>query len=202
MTISLGVLISGRGSNLRAIAESINRGDLDASVEVVISNRSDAAGLHWAQSAGLRTSVLSRSELPDRAQRQRAMGAVLDASDVDLVVLAGFDEILESELLEAYSGRIISIHPSLLPSFGGTMHAVAHAFEYGVKVTGCTVHFVTTNVDGGPIIVQRAIEVREVDTVKTLAERILAEEHQALPEAIGLIASSRLRLDGRRVVIS
>lgn len=200
MTLRLGVLISGRGSNLRALAEAIERGEIDGSIEVVVSNRADAPGLLWADRAGLRTSVIQRIDLPDRRRRQAAMQRVLEAADLGLVVLAGFDEILTDDFLTAFGGRIMNIHPSLLPAFGGSMHAVRAAFEYGVKVTGCTVHFVTSHVDGGPIVIQRAVEIREVDTAETLAERILAEEHLALPEAVRLFASGQLRLEGRRVM--
>jgi len=193
------VLVSGRGSNLKAIAEAIRRGDLPATIEVVVCNRPDAPGLTWAQDAGLRTSLLSRTDIPDRAQRQEAMRRVLESAGVELVVLAGFDEVLAESVVATFSGRIINVHPSLLPAFGGSMNAVSAAFDYGVKISGCTVHFVTEDLDSGPIILQRAVEVREVDTVESLAERILAEEHVALPQAVRLFAEGRLRLEGRRV---
>ena len=199
--LKLGILISGRGSNLRAIAEAIGRGDLPASIEIVISNRANAPGLAWAQRAGLRTSLLTREDLPAREQRQEAMRRLLEAAEVGLVVLAGFDEVLVDQFVEAFAGRIMNVHPSLLPAFGGSMKAVQAAYDYGVKVSGCTVHLVTREVDGGPIILQRAVEVREVDTAETLAERILAEEHLALPEAIRLFAEGRLQIEGRRVRI-
>jgi phosphoribosylglycinamide formyltransferase-1 len=197
--LRLAVLISGRGSNLQAIVEAIERGELPASVEVVICNRAEARGLEWAQQHGLRTSLLTRADIADRSQRQQAMLRVLEAAQVELIVLAGFDEILEDEIVAAYEGRIMNIHPSLLPAFAGSMKAVQAAFEHGVKVSGCTVHFVTGEIDCGPIIVQRSVEVREVDTAETLAERILAEEHIAYPEAIRLFATGRLELEGRRV---
>jgi phosphoribosylglycinamide formyltransferase 1 len=199
MPLKLGVLISGRGSNLRAIAEAIGRRELDASIELVVANRAEAAGLSWAEQAGLRTSLITRTDLPSRARRHAALQAVLEAADAELVVLAGFDEILAGAFVEAFAGRLINIHPSLLPAFAGTLHAVQAAFEFGVKVAGCTVHFVTADLDAGPIILQRPVEVREVDSVETLAERILAEEHLALPAAIQLFAAGRLHLEGRRV---
>lgn len=202
MTLRLGVMISGRGSNLRAIAEAIERGELPARIEVVVCNRAEAPGLLWAQRAGLRTSLVTRADLPEREARQEAMRRVLEAAGVELVVLAGFDEVLVDRFIQAFEDRIINIHPSLLPAFGGTMKAVQAAYDYGVKIAGCTVHFVTSEVDAGPIILQRAIEVREVDTAETLAERILAEEHIALPEAIRLFAAGRLHREGRRVHIS
>jgi phosphoribosylglycinamide formyltransferase 1 len=199
--LKLGVLISGRGSNLRAIAETIRRGDLPASIELVISNRANAPGLEWAQRAGLRTSLLTREDLARREQRQEAMRRLLEAAGVGLVVLAGFDEVLVDQFVEAFAGRIMNVHPSLLPAFGGSMKAVQAAYDYGVKVSGCTVHLVTREVDGGPIILQRAVDVRDVDTAETLAERILAEEHLALPEAIRLFAEGRLQMEGRRIRI-
>jgi phosphoribosylglycinamide formyltransferase-1 len=202
LPLKLGVLISGRGSNLRAIAAAIERGEVDARIEVVIANRPDAAGLIWAEQAGLRTSVITRSDLPARSRRQAAIQAVLEAAEAELVVLAGFDEILDAAFVETFAHRLINVHPSLLPAFGNTMKAVQAAFDFGVKVAGCTVHFVTAEVDAGPIILQRAVEVREVDTAELLAERILAEEHLALPAAIQLFAAGHLRLEGRRVHLS
>jgi phosphoribosylglycinamide formyltransferase-1 len=201
MTLKLGVMISGRGSNLRAICQAIEDGAVEASIEVVVCNRPETAGLRWAHEHGLRTSALTRDDLPNRAQRQEAMRRVLEAAEVELVVLAGFDEILSNDFVAAFDARIINVHPSLLPAFGGSMRAVQSAFEHGVKVSGCTVHFVTRDLDNGPIIAQRPVEVREVDTVETLAERILVEEHLALPRAIGLFAKNRLRIEGRRVRI-
>ena len=200
-SLRLGVLISGRGSNLRAIGQAIDSGQLPASIEMVISNRPEAAGLEWARQVGLRTSLLTRDDLPRRAQRQEAMRRVLEAAEVELVVLAGFDEVLGDEFVSAFQGRIMNIHPSLLPAFAGTMQAVEAAYNHGVKVSGCTVHFVTGQLDSGPIILQRAVDVREVDTLETLAERILAEEHVALPEAIRLFAAGRLRIEAPRVRI-
>lgn len=200
-SLRVGVLISGRGSNLRAIDQAIGSGQLPASLEIVVSNRAEAPGFAWARQAGLRTSLLTRDDLPRRAQRQEAMRRVLEAAEVELVVLAGFDEVLVDEFVSAFQGRIINIHPSLLPAFAGTMKAVEEAYNHGVKVSGCTVHFVTGQLDGGPIIVQRAVDVREVDTAATLAERILAEEHVALPEAIRLFAAGRLRIEAQRVRI-
>ena len=199
MALRLGVLISGRGSNLRAIAEAIERDELEARIEVVVCNRAEAAGLRWANQVGLRTSLLTSNDLPGRARRHAAMRAVLEAAEVELVILAGFNEILSDEFVAAFDGRIINVHPSLLPAFGGTMHAVQAAYEHGVKVSGCTVHFVTRDLDAGPIILQRPVEVREVESPESLAERILAEEHLALPRAIELFAQGRLRIEGRRV---
>jgi phosphoribosylglycinamide formyltransferase-1 len=199
--LKLGILISGRGSNLRAVVDAITRGDLPARIEIVISNRPSAPGLEWAQRAGLRTSLLTREDLAHRGRRQEAMRRLLEAAEVGLVVLAGFDEVLVDAFVDTFAGRIINVHPSLLPAFGGSMKAVQAAYDYGVKVSGCTVHLVTRELDGGPIVLQRAVDVRPVDTAETLAERILAEEHLALPEAIRLFAEGRLQIEGRRVRI-
>ena len=199
--LRLGVLISGRGSNLLAILEAIERGELPAVVALVVSNRAAAPGLEHARARGVRTFVVDRATYPDRAARQDAVRTALVAADVDLVVCAGWDEILLSPFLAAYAGRILNTHPSLLPAFGGGLHAQADALAHGVKVSGCTIHFVTDQVDGGPIILQRAVPVLDDDTPETLGARILAEEHRALPEAIRLYAEGRLRVDGRRVRI-
>lgn len=197
--LRLGVLISGRGSNLRAILEAIELGDLDAEVALVVSNNDQAAGLRYATERAISTLVVERSTAGKRDMRQDVIRRALDAAKVGLVVLAGWNEVLVPSFVDAFAGRMINVHPSLLPAFGGGMRAQAGALAYGARVTGCTVHFVTTDVDSGPIIVQRAVPVLDDDTVDTLSARILAEEHKGLPEAIGLIAESRLVVDGRRV---
>ncbi|MBA2241011.1 MAG: phosphoribosylglycinamide formyltransferase [Solirubrobacterales bacterium] len=199
--IRLGVLISGRGSNLLAILEAIERGDLPADVALVVSNRADAPGLAHARERRVPTLVADRASYPDRAERQRSIGAALAAACVDLVVCAGWSEIFVPSFVAAYPGRILNTHPSLLPSFKGGLRAQADALAYGVKVSGCTIHFVTDDVDGGPIVLQRAVPVLEDDTAETLAARILAEEHRALPEAIRLYADGRLSVVGCRVRI-
>jgi phosphoribosylglycinamide formyltransferase 1 len=197
----LGVLISGRGSNLLAILEAIERGELPAEVALVVSNRAEAPGLEHARARGIPIFVADRAVYPRRADRQDAIRQALEAVEVDLLVLAGWDEILLPSFVAAYRGRILNIHPSLLPAFPRGLHAQADALAHGIKVSGCTVHFVTDDVDGGPIILQRAVPVLEDDTPETLAARILAEEHRALPEAIRLHAEGRLRIEGRRVRI-
>ena len=199
MSLKLGVMISGRGSNLRAICQAIEAGAVEASVEVVVCNRPDTAGLRWAQEHGLRTSALTRDDLPDRAQRQEAMRRVLEAAEVELVVLAGFDEILTDDFVAAFDARIINVHPSLLPAFGGSMRAVQSAFEHGVKVSGCTVHFADNQYDHGPIVLQRVVPVEDDDTAESLQARVFAAECEAYPEAIGLFAEGRLQVEGRRV---
>jgi len=197
----LGVLISGRGSNLLAILEAIDRRELRAEVALVISNRPQAPGLCHARAYHVPFHVIDRASYPSRADRHCAIRQALDAAGVELVICAGWDEVLLPSLVAAYAGRILNVHPSLLPAFAGGLHAQADALAYGVKVSGCTVHFMTDQVDGGPIVVQRAVPVLEDDTPETLAARILAEEHQALAEAIRLYALGSLCLDGRRVRI-
>ena len=198
----IGVLVSGGGTNLQAILDAVEAGSLPVEVAVVISNRPDAYALERARRSGVPTVVVPLADYPGRKSHEAAVARVLESARVDLVVLAGYDRIARHAVLAAYSGRIVNIHPALLPAFAGTLHAQEEALAYGVKITGCTVHFVTEEVDCGPIVVQRAVEVREDDTVDRLKARILAEEHKALPEAIRLIASGRTRIEGRRVVIS
>lgn len=199
--LRLGVLVSGRGSNLQAIIDAVERGEVPAEVAVVISNHREALALERAARHGIKTAVIERCGYASRWEQQRAMLECLREHRVELVVLAGFDRVVGPDLLRAYAGRIVNIHPSLLPAFGGGLHAQADALEYGAKVSGCTVHFVTEEVDGGPIILQQAVPVLETDTVESLSARILAEEHKLLPRAIRLIAEGRVRVEGRRVCI-
>lgn len=200
--MKLGVLVSGRGSNLQAIIDAIDRGELPAEIAVVVSNHSGVLALERANRHGIKTAVIERAGYRTRREHQRAIRDCLLEHQVELVILAGFDRIVGEDLLQAFPGRMINIHPSLLPAFAGGLHAQAEALEYGVKVTGCTVHFVTSEVDGGPIILQQAVPVLESDTVESLAARILAEEHKLLPKAIGLIALGRVSIDGRRARIA
>ena len=199
--LRLGVLASGAGTNLQALIDASTSGALAAEVSIVISNRPDVGALERAARHGIPSAVVPREAAPSRAERHRRIEAALDAARVGLVVLAGFDEILSEALVGHFAGRIINTHPSLLPAFGGSMHAVEQALRHGVKVSGCTVHFVTAAVDEGPILVQRCVPVLDGDTVETLHARIRAEEHRALPEAVALIAAGCVRLDGRRAVI-
>lgn len=198
--IRLGVLASGRGSNLQAIIDSIEREEVDARVSIVLSNRPQAPALARAAAHHIPTQVLQEEDYPTRLEHNAHMVRVLKEQRVDLVVLAGYDRVLDSEFVRAFPLKIINIHPSLLPAFGGGLHAQEDALRYGVKVTGCTVHFVTEEVDGGPIILQAAVPVLDDDTVDRLASRILEEEHRLLPRAIQLLAGGSLRLEGRRVV--
>ena len=197
----IAVLISGRGSNLLALLEAIERGQIPAEIVLVVSNRAEAAGLTHARSRAIPTLTADRARYPKRVDRQQRILSALVAADVDLVVCAGFDEILRPEIVAELSGRMMNVHPSLLPAFGQTLHAQVEALAYGVKVTGCTVHFVTDDLDAGPIVVQRTVPVLEDDTVESLSARIVAEEHIALPEAVRLFAEGRLVVEGRRVRI-
>jgi len=200
-SLRLGILISGRGSNLLAILESIERAEVPAQVGLVVCNRTEAPGLAHVTSRGIPTFLATRAEYPKRADRHAAIAGALAEAEVGLVVLAGWSEILAPEFIARFDGRILNVHPSLLPAFGGTLHAQQEALSYGAKVSGCTVHLVTNDLDAGPIVVQRAVPVLDDDTVETLSARILAEEHKALPEAIRLFAEGRVCVEGRRVTI-
>ena len=197
--LRLGILLSGRGSNFLAIAESIRSGRLkDVEIAVVISNLADVPGLKAAQEMGLQAEALV-SKGRKREEHDQAMVACLKAHHVDLVCLAGYMRLLTPGFVAAFPNRILNIHPSLLPAFPG-LEAQEQAFVYGVKVAGCTVHFVDEELDHGTIVVQRAIPVLESDDAHRLAERILKEEHVAYSEAIGLVASGEYEVRGRRFV--
>jgi phosphoribosylglycinamide formyltransferase-1 len=200
-SLRLGVLISGRGSNLLAILEAIERGDVPATVALVGCNRPDAPGLAHANSRGIPTFLATRASHPVRAERHAVIAAALREAEIDLLVLAGWSEICVPEFIDQFEGKILNVHPSLLPAFGGTLHAQEEALAYGVKVSGCTVHLVTNDLDAGPIVVQRTVPVLDDDTPETLSARILAEEHKALPEAIRLFAEGRVTVEGRQVRI-
>ena len=195
----LGVLISGRGSNLQALIDAIKSGALDATIVVVISNRQDAGGLERARAAGIESIVRSHRDFASRDDYDRALASELRARDVGLVCLAGFMRLVGAELIDAFAGRILNIHPSLLPAFPG-LDAQQQAIDHGVRVSGVTVHLVTAELDGGPIVVQRAVAVLPGDTAESLAARILEEEHRAYPEAVKMILDGGWRLEGRRFV--
>ncbi len=200
MNRTLGILISGRGSNLQAIIDAIAAGRLDARIAVVVSNRAGAAGLERARAAGVETLVLDhrdRARYPSREDYDRAIVAELRARHVGLVCLAGFMRLLTPAFVNAFPNGVLNIHPSLLPSFPG-LDAQVQAWEHGVKVSGVTVHLVTADLDAGPIVLQRAVPVSDDDTPETLAARILVEEHRLYPEAIRLVLDGAWRLDGRR----
>lgn len=196
---AIGILISGRGSNLGAIIEAIQGGRLDASIAVVISNRSDAAGLDRARAAGLETLVMDHRVHPSREAYDRALVEALKARGVVLVCLAGFMRLLGPAFVDAYPRAILNIHPSLLPAFPG-LDAPRQALAHGVKVAGVTVHLVTAELDAGPIVLQAAVPVLDGDTVDSLSARILIEEHRLYPEAIRIVLAGGWRLEGRRFV--
>lgn len=193
----IAVLISGRGSNLQAIVDAIRTGDLRATIAVVISSRADAPGLQRAREADLDALTMTAGDYPHRDDYDRAVVDLLRARRVDLVCLAGFMRRIGSPLLEAYGGRILNIHPSLLPAFPG-LDAQRQALDHGVRVTGATVHLVTADLDDGPIVDQAAVPVLDGDTVETLSARILVEEHRLYPRAIRRVLDGHWCLEGRR----
>lgn len=195
----LGVLISGRGSNLQAIIDAVTAGALHAEIAVVISNRADAAGLERARAAGIETMVLPHKSYPDRRSYDVALASELKARGVRLVCLAGFMRLLGAAFIDEFPNAVLNIHPSLLPAFPG-MEAQRQALEHGVTITGATVHLVTTELDAGPILLQAAVDVKDTDTVETLSARILEQEHRIYPAAIALAIEETWTVAGRRVV--
>jgi len=195
----IGILISGRGSNMRAILDRVAAGDLDARVAVVVSNEPKAAGLAAARERGVPTLVIEHRGAPTREEHDRKMAEALEAKGVRLVCLAGYMRLLSPWFIERFKGRVLNIHPSLLPSFPGR-DAQRQALEAGVKLSGCTVHFVDERVDSGPIILQEAARVLDDDDPEILAARILEKEHETYCRAIALYFSGRLRIAGRRVL--
>lgn len=197
MNRRLGVLISGRGSNLQAIIDAIANGRLDATIAVVISNRPGVRGLERARAAGIETVVLEHGAFGSREAYDTALVAELRRRGVALVCLAGFMRLLSPVFVDAFPDAILNVHPSLLPAFPG-VEAQRQALDHGVKVAGCTVHLVTAELDAGPIILQATVPVLVDDTVDTLSARILVEEHRLYPEAIGLVLDGGWRIEGRR----
>jgi phosphoribosylglycinamide formyltransferase 1 len=197
---SLGVLISGRGSNLQALIAAIGDRRLDARIDVVISNRPLAPGLQHARNAGIETVVVDHRQFAVRADFDRAIAAELTARNVALVCLAGFMRLVGAELLEAFPHAVLNVHPSLLPAFPG-VNAQQQALQHGVKVSGATVHLVTPELDAGPIVVQAAVPVHPDDTVDSLSARILVEEHRIYPEAVRTVLDGRWRVEGRRFTV-
>jgi len=195
----LAVLISGRGSNLQAIIDAIREGTLDATIVVVISNREAAPGMMRAREAGIETLHISAKAYAIRDDYDRALVRELRERNVDVVCLAGYMRLVGGPMLDAFPDRILNVHPSLLPAFPG-LDAQRQALEYGVRVSGATVHFVTRELDGGPIILQAAVPVRADDTVDSLAARILVEEHRIYPAAIARVLAGACAIQGRRVV--
>ncbi|MHA1929212.1 MAG: phosphoribosylglycinamide formyltransferase [Candidatus Thorarchaeota archaeon] len=194
----IGILVSGRGSNLQALIDAQIRDELKGEIVVVISNKSNAYGLERADKAGITTRCITKKEFPDRTEYDREVITVLKENDVDLIVLAGYMRILTEDFVSEYENRIINIHPSLLPSFRG-VNAQEQAVEYGVTISGCTTHFVTHEMDAGPVILQQAVNVLESDTRETLASRILIEEHKLLVRSVRLFCEGKLTVKGRKV---
>ncbi|MBZ5585117.1 MAG: phosphoribosylglycinamide formyltransferase [Acidobacteriia bacterium] len=194
----IGILISGRGSNFEAIADNISAGTIDAEIAVVISNRGEARGLEVARGRGLRAVCIPSKGL-DRQIYDRMVVEELRQCGVEVVCLAGFMRLLSAEFIREFPNRILNIHPSLLPAFPG-LDAQHQALEHGVKISGCTVHFVDENLDAGPILIQATVPVLDEDTAETLSSRILKEEHRIYSEALRLVISGRYRIEGRRVI--
>ncbi len=196
----LGVLCSGRGTDLQSIMDAISAGSLEAEIAVVLADKPEAMALRRAEKAGIRSVCVNRKLYEDRESFERVLVSELRKSGVTLVILAGFMRILSPYFVHEYSGRIMNIHPALLPSFGGA-HAHRDVLAYGVKISGCTVHFVDEGMDSGPIILQAAVPVLDDDTEETLGARVLEQEHIIYPKAIQLYVEGRLKVEGRHVKI-
>jgi len=198
--VPIGVLISGSGTNLQAIIDAVEAKELDAKMQVVLSNRADAYGLVRAKKHGLPVEILDHKRFASREAFDQAVVDILRAREVELVVLAGFMRLLSPVFVSAYSNRIMNIHPALLPAFPG-LHVQKKALEHGVRFSGCTVHFVNEECDEGPIIIQAVVPVFPDDTEDSLAARILEQEHRIYPRAIQLYGEGRLHIEGRRVLV-
>jgi phosphoribosylglycinamide formyltransferase-1 len=197
-SFKIGVLVSGRGTNLQAIIDAIENGELNADIAVVLSNKKDAPALERAQKKGIETAYLDPKQFANKKEYDLALARELKNRRVDLVCLAGYMRILSPEFIAMFPGKIINIHPSLLPAFPG-LDVQQKAIDYGVKFSGCTVHFVNEEVDGGPIILQAVVPVHPSDDAATLSERILIQEHLIYPRAIQMIAENRLHIENRKV---
>ncbi|WP_319508947.1 phosphoribosylglycinamide formyltransferase [uncultured Methanolobus sp.] len=200
MTTNIAVLVSGRGSNLQSIIDNIENGYIkSATISVVISDVGDAYALKRARDHGINDVFIDPSDFSNRQEYEKEILKVLEDNDVDLILLAGYMRLVGKDLIGAYRNRIINIHPALLPSFKG-LHAQQQAFDYGVKVSGCTVHFVDEGMDTGPIIIQKCVPVLDTDTADDLAARILEQEHNIFPESVKLFVEGKLKVEGRIVV--
>jgi phosphoribosylglycinamide formyltransferase 1 len=197
----LAILLSGRGSNFLALDDAVRSGHLPAEIVVVISNRADAPGIERAGELGYETVVLSHRDFSGREEHDEAIAREIEARRADLILLAGYMRILSSGFIERFRNRILNIHPSLLPAFPGA-DAQRQAWDYGVKVSGCTVHFVDEGVDTGPIVAQRTVEVKETDGPEDLAARILEQEHRTYVEAVRRLCTEEWSIEGRRVRFS
>ncbi|MBT5953616.1 phosphoribosylglycinamide formyltransferase [bacterium] len=200
MKLKLGILISGRGSNMVAIQNAIENKSLAASIELVISSNSKADGVKKAKAFGLNTISIEQNQFESKKDYEKEIVSNLLKKDVDLVVLAGYMKLVQTEILTAYKNRIINIHPSLLPSFKG-LNAQKQAIEAGVRISGCTVHFVDETLDGGAIISQNAVLVNSEDTEETLCNKILIEEHKALPKAINSFGKNQIKIINNKTIV-
>ncbi|QGG46288.1 phosphoribosylglycinamide formyltransferase [Heliorestis convoluta] len=200
MTLKIGVLASGRGSNLQALLDAIEAGTVDGQVVLVVSDRQNAQALERASAKSIPAVHLSPKNYSDRAAYDRALAALFKERGAEAVVLAGYMRIISKSFLEAFPEKVVNIHPALLPAFPG-LHGQKQALDYGVRYSGCTVHFVDEGMDTGPIILQAVVPVEDDDTEETLAAKILKEEHRLLPQAIQLFSQGRLRVEGRKVRI-
>jgi phosphoribosylglycinamide formyltransferase 1 len=198
--MNIAVLCSGSGTNLQAIIDSVKSGYINADIALVASDNKNAFALTRAKAAGIETLILDPKDFNGREDFDKELVKHLKKNKVELVVLAGFMRLMSSYFIKEYKNRIINIHPALLPSFKGT-HGIKDALDYGVKVTGATVHFVDEKLDNGPIILQKAVEIKEDDTEETLLERVHKEEHKIYPEAIRLFVEGKLKVEGRRIKI-
>ena len=199
--VSIGVLLSGGGTNLQAIIDAIEQGRLDACIRTVVSNRETAYGLTRARSHGIPAAVIDHRGFPSREAYDRVLAEHLETHGVELVVLAGFMRLLSPFFIQSFPDRIMNIHPALSPSFAG-LHGQRQAFEYGVRFAGCTVHFVSEGCDEGPIIIQAVVPVLPDDNEESLAQRILVQEHRIYPRAIQLYSEGRLVIEGRKVRVT
>jgi len=199
--LKVGVCVSGRGSNLQALIDACGQPDFPAEIVLVVSNIGGVQGLDRAEKAGIETATIEHGEFDGRRSFENAVTGAMENAGAELVCLAGFMRILSPEFCERWSGRLVNVHPSLLPAFKG-LDVQQMAIDAGVRFSGCTVHFVTPEMDAGPIIIQAAVLVHEGDTADTLAARILEQEHRIYPEAVRLFAEGRLTVDGRRVTVT
>jgi len=198
--VNIGVLVSGSGTNLQAIIEAIEAGKIEGKICIVISDNPNAYAIKRAKKYNIKTQYINYKEFNNREEYDKKIISLLKEKDCDLVVLAGYMKILTPYFINAYKNKIMNIHPALLPSFPG-LHVQKKAIDHGVKVSGCTVHFVDEELDSGPIIIQQVVEVKDDDTEESLAERILREEHRIYPRAIQLFSEGKLIIKGRRIFI-
>jgi len=198
--VNIGVLVSGSGTNLQAIIEAIKAGKIEGKICIVISDNPNAYAIKRAKKYNIKTQYINYKEFNNREEYDKKIISILKEKDCDLVVLAGYMKILTPYFINAYKNKIMNIHPALLPSFPG-LHVQKKAIDHGVKVSGCTVHFVDEGLDSGPIIIQQVVEVKDDDTEESLVERILREEHRIYPRAIQLFSEGKLIIKGRRIFI-